>query len=162
MVELRSAGTTTPRQGWPRRGRSRQTSAPSTPISTTRSDQPTRPPVQGLNSRPSLLSLSAIKDRKIKTTFRGDGDTCQASKKMQRCPQQQTERAKRSKGEMYSWGRQNSCHPSRNLRASCIRESLTTARWLPRGPGRLLLHRQGGGAPEGEWRAPERDEVHLH
>ena len=41
--------------------------------------------------RPSLLS--AIKDRKIKTTptFRGDGNTCQASKKMQKCLQEQTE-----------------------------------------------------------------------
>ena len=33
---------------------------------------------------------------------------------------------------------------------------------LQEGPGRLLLHRQGGGATEWEWQAPERGEVHLH
>ena len=117
-VELRSVGTTTPRQGWPRPGRSRL----STPILTTRSDQITRPPVQGL-TRDLLSSLPPLsKIGRSRQLLEVMGIHTTADRK-----------SSRSKGEMYSWRQQNFRQPSQNFLASCTRESLTTARWLPRG-----------------------------
>ena len=101
--------------------------------------------------RPSLLSPSAIKNRKIKTTstFRGDGDTFQVSKKMQRCPKQQTKRAHEAKEKCTRGANRISVILLRTFLLR-VQEKVWQRRrrgGCQEGPSRLLLHRQGGGAP---------------